>query len=118
MTSAGYDRVDVEAARKAKGPVANNEGANSVAVAVDAVMPRRAVLKKLVYHHLNMVSGTWAGQRLRRRSQLRAELVELAMLHWRIERDYQELKDELGLDHFEGRGWRGFSSSRSLCIAA
>src|SRR6266436_2914854 len=40
------------------------------------------------------------------------------MLRWRIERDYQELKDELGLDHFEGRGWRGFHHPASLCIAA
>jgi len=48
----------------------------------------------------------------------RAELVELAMLRWRIERDYQELKDELGLDHFEGRGWRGFHHHAALCIAA
>ena len=47
-----------------------------------------------------------------------ADLVELAMLRWRIERDYQELKDELGLDHFEGRGWRGFHHHASLCIAA
>ena len=37
---------------------------------------------------------------------------------WRIERDYQELKDELGLDHFEGRGWRGFHHHGTLCIAA
>jgi SRSO17 transposase len=37
-----------------------------------------------------------------------AELVALAKIRWRIERDYQELKDELGLDHYEGRGWRGF----------
>ena len=36
------------------------------------------------------------------------QLVRLAKLRWRIERDYQELKDEIGLDHFEGRGWRGF----------
>ena len=48
----------------------------------------------------------------------RAELVQLAMLRWRIERDYQELKDELGLDHFEGRGWRGFHHHAALCIAA
>lgn len=48
----------------------------------------------------------------------RAELVGLAMLRWRIERDYQELKDELGLDHFEGRGWRGFHHHAALCIAA
>jgi SRSO17 transposase len=47
-----------------------------------------------------------------------ADLVRLAMLRWRIERDYQELKDELGLDHFEGRGWRGFHHHASLCIAA
>lgn len=48
----------------------------------------------------------------------RTELVRLAKLRWRIERDYQELKDELGLDHFEGRGWRGFHHHASLCIAA
>jgi SRSO17 transposase len=46
------------------------------------------------------------------------ELVRLAKLRWRIERDYQELKDELGLDHFEGRGWRGFHHHGVLCIAA
>ena len=45
-------------------------------------------------------------------------LVELAKLRWRIERDYQELKQELGLDHFEGRSWRGFHHHAALCIAA
>lgn len=45
-------------------------------------------------------------------------LVELAKLRWRIERDYQDLKQELGLDHFEGRSWRGFHHHASLCIAA
>jgi SRSO17 transposase len=45
-------------------------------------------------------------------------LVRLAKLRWRIERDYQELKDEFGLDHFEGRSWRGFHHHGSLCIAA
>jgi SRSO17 transposase len=35
-------------------------------------------------------------------------LVDLAKLRWRIERDYQELKQEVGLGHYEGRGWRGF----------
>jgi SRSO17 transposase len=33
------------------------------------------------------------------------ELVRLVKIRWRIERDYQEMKDELGLDHYEGRGW-------------
>ena len=47
-----------------------------------------------------------------------ADLVRLAKIRWRIERDYQELKDEMGLDHFEGRGWRGFHHHGSLCIAA
>ena len=36
------------------------------------------------------------------------DLVDAAKLRWRVERDYQELKQEVGLGHFEGRGWRGF----------
>src|ERR671934_1227510 len=59
LLSAGYDRVDIEAARKARVPVANNGGANSVAVSEHAVMLMLAVLKKLVYHHLNVVAGIW-----------------------------------------------------------
>lgn len=47
-----------------------------------------------------------------------ARLVDLAKLRWRIERDYQELKQEVGLGHFEGRGWRGFHHHATLCIAA
>jgi len=46
------------------------------------------------------------------------ELVDAVKLRWRIERDYQELKQEVGLDHFEGRGWRGFHHHATLCIAA
>jgi SRSO17 transposase len=46
------------------------------------------------------------------------DLVFTAKMRWRIERDYQELKQELGLGHFEGRGWRGFHHHASLCIAA
>ena len=46
------------------------------------------------------------------------ELVRLTKVRWRIERDYQELKDELGLDHYEGRGWRGFHHHGVLCVAA
>jgi SRSO17 transposase len=45
-------------------------------------------------------------------------LVDTAKLRWRIERDYQELKQELGLGHYEGRGWRGFHHHATLCIAA
>ena len=46
------------------------------------------------------------------------ELVRVTKLRWRIERDYQELKQEFGLDHFEGRGWRGFHHHATLCITA
>ena len=46
------------------------------------------------------------------------ELVATAKLRWRIERDFEELKQGLGLGHFEGRGWRGFHHHASLCIAA
>jgi SRSO17 transposase len=45
-------------------------------------------------------------------------LVDVAKLRWRIERDYQELKQEVGLGHYEGRGWRGFHHHATLCIAA
>src|SRR5712691_11454177 len=46
------------------------------------------------------------------------ELVDTAKLRWRIERDYQDLKQELGLGHYEGRSWRGFHHHATLCIAA
>jgi SRSO17 transposase len=45
-------------------------------------------------------------------------LVDIAKLRWRIERDYQDLKQEIGLGHYEGRGWRGFHHHGTLCIAA
>ena len=46
------------------------------------------------------------------------ELVAAAHQRWRIERDYQDLKQDFGLGHYEGRGWRGFHHHASLCIAA
>ncbi len=46
------------------------------------------------------------------------ELVATVKMRWRIERDYCELKQELGLGHYEGRNWRGFHHHASLCIAA
>jgi SRSO17 transposase len=45
-------------------------------------------------------------------------LVKIAKQRWIIERDYQELKQELGLGHFEGRNWRGFHHHATLCMAA
>lgn len=46
------------------------------------------------------------------------QLVTHAKGRWMIERDYQELKSELGLSHYEGRNWRGFHHHATLCIAA
>ncbi len=45
-------------------------------------------------------------------------LVDIAKLRWRIERDYEDLKGEVGLGHYEGRGWRGFHHHATLCVAA
>jgi SRSO17 transposase len=46
------------------------------------------------------------------------QLVDLAHMRWRIEHDYRDLKQEIGLGHYEGRGWRGFHHHGTLCIAA
>ena len=46
------------------------------------------------------------------------QLVFVTKMRWRIERDYQDLKQEFGLGHYEGRGWRGFHHHATLCIAA
>jgi phosphoglycerate dehydrogenase-like enzyme len=59
LLSAGYDRVDVEAARKAGVPVANNGGANAIAVAEHTLMLVLAVLKRLVRFHNDVVAGRW-----------------------------------------------------------
>ncbi len=45
-------------------------------------------------------------------------LVKIAKHRWLIERDYEELKQELGLGHYEGRSWRGFHHHAIFCIAA
>ena len=46
------------------------------------------------------------------------QMVFVTKMRWRIERDYQELKQEFGLAHYEGRGWRGFHHHATLSIAA
>jgi len=59
LISAGYDHVDIEAARKAKVPVANNGGANAIAVAEHTIMLMLAVLKRVVRFHNDVVAGKW-----------------------------------------------------------
>jgi phosphoglycerate dehydrogenase-like enzyme len=59
LLSAGYDHVDVEAARKAGVPVSNNGGANAIAVAEHTIMLMLAVLKRLVRLHNDVVAGKW-----------------------------------------------------------
>jgi len=59
LISAGYNTLDLEAARKARVPIANNGGANSVAVAEHAVMLILATLKKLAWQHKNCAAGKW-----------------------------------------------------------
>jgi SRSO17 transposase len=46
------------------------------------------------------------------------QLVDLAHMRWRIEHDYRDMKQEIGLGHYEGRGWKGFHHHGTLCIAA
>jgi len=59
LISAGYNTIDLDAARRARVPVANNGGANSVAVAEHAVMLILATLKKLHWQHNNVAAGKW-----------------------------------------------------------
>ncbi|MDE2005196.1 MAG: 2-hydroxyacid dehydrogenase [Rhodospirillales bacterium] len=61
LLSAGYDRVDIEAARRAGVPVCNNGGANAVAVAEHAMLLMLAVCRRLTWLHENVVSGRWRG---------------------------------------------------------
>src|SRR5262245_48632682 len=59
LTSAGYDQVDIEAARKAKVAVSNNGGANAIAVSEHAIMLMLAVYRRVVQFHNHIVAGNW-----------------------------------------------------------
>ena len=61
LLSAGYDAVDLEAARRARVPVANNGGANAISVAEHALMLMLAVSRKVVWQHGNVSGGRWRG---------------------------------------------------------
>lgn len=61
LLSAGYNRADIEAARKAGVPICNNGGANSTAVSEHALMLMLACSRQLVRQHINVVGGRWRG---------------------------------------------------------
>jgi phosphoglycerate dehydrogenase-like enzyme len=61
LLSAGYDKCDIEAARRAKVPICNNGGANSVAVAEHTLMLMLAVCRRLIWQHQNVAAGRWRG---------------------------------------------------------
>ncbi|HJU33160.1 MAG TPA: 2-hydroxyacid dehydrogenase [Hyphomicrobiaceae bacterium] len=61
LLSAGYDAVDIEAARRAKVPVSNNGGANAISVAEHAIMLMLTVARKVVWQHQNVSGGRWRG---------------------------------------------------------
>jgi phosphoglycerate dehydrogenase-like enzyme len=61
LVSAGYDRCNIEAARRAGVPICNNGGANATAVAEHAILLMLAVARRLVWQHTNVASGRWRG---------------------------------------------------------
>ena len=61
LVSAGYDRCDIEAARRAGVPICNNGGANAVAVAEHAILLMLAVSRRLAWQHANVAAGRWRG---------------------------------------------------------
>ncbi|TDH57999.1 lactate dehydrogenase [Dankookia rubra] len=64
LLSAGYDTVDIEAARGAGIPVCNNGGANSTAVSEHAILLMMAVARRLVWQHESVAAGRWRGNDL------------------------------------------------------
>jgi phosphoglycerate dehydrogenase-like enzyme len=61
LLSAGYDRCDIEAARRAGVPICNNGGANSTAVSEHAILLMLAVCRRIVWQHQNVAAGRWRG---------------------------------------------------------
>ena len=64
LVSAGYDRCDIEAARRAGVPICNNGGANAVAVAEHAILLMLAVSRRLAWQHANVAAGRWRGNNI------------------------------------------------------
>ena len=80
LLSAGYDPVDIAAAREAGVPVANNGGANAFAVSEHAVMLMLAVCRRLVWQHQNVAAGRWRGNNPPRLFELHGKTLGLVGL--------------------------------------
>ena len=80
LLSAGYDRADLTAARRARVPIANNGGANAVAVAEHALMLMLAVSRRLPLQHANVGSGRWRGNETPRVHELRGRTLGIVGL--------------------------------------
>lgn len=80
LLSAGYDRADLDAARRAGVPVANNGGSNSVAVSEHAIMLMLAAARQLVRQHENVARGRWRGNRIPRLAELHGKTLGIVGL--------------------------------------
>ena len=80
LLSAGYDRADIKAARRAGVPIANNGGANAVAVAEHALLLMLAVSRRLVWQHTSVSAGRWRGNNTPRIHELRGKTLGIVGL--------------------------------------
>ena len=80
LLSAGYDRADIAAAQRAGVPIANNGGANAVAVAEHALLLMLAVCRRLPLQHANVGSGRWRGNETPRVHELRGRTLGIVGL--------------------------------------
>lgn len=80
LLSAGYDKADLTAARKAQVPICNNGGANSVAVSEHAILLMLAVSRQLVLQHKTVTAGNWRGNRAPRVHELRGRTLGIVGL--------------------------------------
>lgn len=78
--SAGYDRADIAAARRAQVPLCNNGGANAVAVSEHAILLMLAVSRQLIRQHANVVAGRWRGNATPRLHELRGRTLGIVGL--------------------------------------
>jgi phosphoglycerate dehydrogenase-like enzyme len=114
LLSAGYDRADIDAARRGGVPIANNGGANSIAVSEHAIMLMLAVSRQLVRQHTTVIAGQWRGNSTPRVYELsgktlgiiglgtigkktarRASAFGMSVIYYDIERLTEEAEDAL-----------------------